>query len=100
MGHCSGGIGQWAIGQPGVDLPTGPEFNDTQHNVLLALVDWVENDKAPASIIGTKFVNDTLQGGVVQSQRTHCVYPNASRWDGVGDVKRAESWRCELEGVI
>jgi feruloyl esterase len=100
MGHCSGGIGQWAIGQPGVDRPTGSDFNNTQHNVLLAMVDWVENDRAPVSIVGTKFVDDRLVDGMVESQRTHCVYPNASRWDGVGDVKMAESWRCNLEGVV
>jgi feruloyl esterase len=100
MGHCSGGIGQWSIGQPGVDRPTGAQFNDSQHNILLAMVDWVENDRAPVSLIGTKFADDKLQGGAVESQRTHCVYPNASRWDGTGDTKKAESWTCQLEGVI
>ncbi|KAF1936496.1 tannase and feruloyl esterase [Clathrospora elynae] len=100
MGHCSGGLGEWAVGQPGVDRLTGAQFNDSQHNILLAMVDWVENERAPVSLIGTKFVNDTLQGGTVQSQRTHCVYPNASRWDGNGDTKKAENWVCQLEGVI
>jgi feruloyl esterase len=100
MGHCSGGIGQWSIGQPGVDRPTGVQFNDSQHNILLAMVDWVENDRAPVSLIGTKFADDKLQGGAVESQRTHCVYPNASRWDGTGDTNKAESWTCQLEGVI
>jgi len=100
MGHCTGGNGQWAIGQPGVERPTAAGFNDTQHNILLAMVDWVENDRAPVSLVGTKFVNDTILDGVVASQRTHCVYPNASRWDGVGDSKKAESWTCQLEGVL
>jgi feruloyl esterase len=100
MGHCSGGIGQWSIGQPGVDRPTGAQFNDSEHNILLAMVDWVENDRAPVSLIGTKFVGDELQGGAVESQRTHCVYPNASRWDGTGDTKKADSWTCQLEGVL
>jgi feruloyl esterase len=100
MGHCAGGTGQWSIGQPGVDRPTGAQFNDTQNNVLLAMVDWVESGRAPASLIGTKFANDQLQGGVVESQRTHCVYPNISRWDGEGDTKKAASWACQLEGVV
>jgi feruloyl esterase len=100
MGHCAGGIGQWSIGQPCVDRPTGAQFNDTQHNILLALVDWVENDQAPGNLIGTKFVDDNLEFGAVQSQRTHCVYPNASRWDGSGDIKKAESWQCQLEWAL
>ncbi|OAL05597.1 tannase and feruloyl esterase [Phaeosphaeriaceae sp. SRC1lsM3a] len=100
MGHCGGGNGQWSIGQPVVDRPTGAQFNDSQHNILLAMVDWVEKGRAPTTLVGTKFVNDTLQLGVVESQRTHCVYPNASRWDGSGDTKKAESWICQLEAVI
>ncbi|KAH7405631.1 Tannase/feruloyl esterase [Phaeosphaeria sp. MPI-PUGE-AT-0046c] len=100
MGHCSGGNGQWSIGQPGVDRPTGAQFNNTEHNILLAMVDWVENNRAPVSLVGTKYEDDKLQFGAVESQRTHCVYPNASRWDGSGDSKKAGSWTCQLEGVI
>ncbi|KAH8725995.1 Tannase/feruloyl esterase [Phaeosphaeriaceae sp. PMI808] len=97
MGHCSSGRGQWSIGQPILDAPAGAQFNNSQHNILLAMVEWVENDRAPTTIVGTKFVGDNLRAGVVESQRTHCVYPNVSRWDGVGDTKRAESWSCHLE---
>ncbi|CAA9965920.1 Tannase multi-domain protein [Pyrenophora teres f. maculata] len=100
MGHCTGGNGQWSIGQPMLSRLSGEEFNNTQHNVLLAMVDWVENGNAPTHLIGTKFKDDVLEGGVVESQRTHCVYPNVSRWDGVGDTKKAESWVCGLEGVV
>lgn len=96
MGHCAGGLGQWAIGQPMMDRPTGAQFNNSQHNILLAMIEWVENDRAPVSLIGTKFKDDKLQNGIVESQRTHCVYPNASRWDGEGDTKKAESWNCQL----
>lgn len=102
MGHCSGGKGQWAIGQPGVDKLLGPEFNSSSHNVLLAMVEWVEKGKAPISVVGTEFEGSSVGrlNGRVVAQRTHCVYPNASRWDGVGDVKMAESWKCMLEGAI
>jgi hypothetical protein len=96
MAHCAYGNGQWSIGQPVFDRPTGDQFNDTQHNILLAMVDWVEKDRAPSTLIGTKFVDDNLYGGTVESQRTHCVYPNASRWDGTGDTKKADSWKCVL----
>ncbi|EMD68957.1 hypothetical protein COCSADRAFT_194858 [Bipolaris sorokiniana ND90Pr] len=100
MGHCAGGNGQWSIGQPQIDRPTGAQFNDSQHNILLAMVEWVEKDRAPVTLIGTKYVNDTVANGVIESQRTHCVYPNASRWDGSGDTKEAGSWRCQLEGIV
>jgi feruloyl esterase len=99
MAHCGGGPGAWSIGQATIDRPVGLQFNDTQHSVLLALVDWVEGGNAPTSIVGTKFSGDALTtGGPVEAQRTHCVYPNASYWDGVGDAKVAESWECRLEG--
>jgi feruloyl esterase len=97
MGHCSGGPGAWSIGQANIDRPVGAEFNNTQHSVLLALVDWVEGGNAPTSMIGTHFEDGT--SGKVEAQRTHCVYPNASYWDGVGDTKVAESWECRLEGT-
>jgi feruloyl esterase len=100
MSHCLGGPGSWAIGQPGVEPLVRPGFNDTQHNVLLALVDWVENEHAPKVLIGTKFENDNIINGTILSQRKHCVYPNASRWDRKGDTKVADSWTCQLEGVV
>ncbi|KAI8942319.1 hypothetical protein NX059_000398 [Plenodomus lindquistii] len=99
MAHCIGGAGQGFIGQPMVDRPTSAEFNNSQHNVLLALVEWVEDGRAPGSLIGTKFEGSQLVGGKVESQRTHCVYPNISRWDGVGDTKKADSWTCQLKSI-
>jgi feruloyl esterase len=100
MGHCGSGPGSWVVGQPVVEVPHRAGFNDTQHNVLLAMVDWVENDRAPAELIGTKFAKDDIIDGAILSQRKHCVYPNASRWDGKGDAKQADSWTCQLESVL
>lgn len=62
MHHCSTGPGAWNIGQT---YPLGLETNDTAHNVLLALVDWVENGNAPSSIIGTKYRNDDITQDVL-----------------------------------
>ncbi|KAF7363682.1 Carboxylic ester hydrolase [Mycena sanguinolenta] len=47
--------------------------NASSHNVLLALVDWVEGDVAPESIIGT---SENWE------EREHCRYPMRSVWDG------------------
>ncbi|KAF7366036.1 Carboxylic ester hydrolase [Mycena venus] len=70
MGHCGGGIGPTAFGQSSV---ASNLVNDTAHNVLLALVDWVEGGVAPATIIGT-----AADG----SMRTHCRYPMRSVFNG------------------
>lgn len=58
-------------------------MNDSAHNVLLALVDWVEGGNAPDVIVGTKPVGEeeTLKNEK-QMQRTHCRYPHRSVFNG------------------
>ncbi|GJJ14834.1 hypothetical protein Clacol_009102 [Clathrus columnatus] len=73
MGHCSGGPGAWAFGQSGI---VSNVVNASTHNILLALVDWVENEKAPADIIGS------VPGSTPNIERTHCRYPQRSVFDG------------------
>ncbi|KAJ7710634.1 tannase and feruloyl esterase [Mycena rosella] len=69
MGHCSGGLGPTSFGQSeGLNL-----VNDSSHNILLAMVDWVEGGIAPATIIGSDAANAT---------RTHCRYPMRSVFNG------------------
>jgi feruloyl esterase len=88
-GHCGGGDGAHAIGQAGNEL-----FSyDPQENVLMAIVQWVERDRAPETITGTKFVNDTQSLGVA-FQRKHCRYPKRNMYKGVGDPKVVGSWEC------
>jgi feruloyl esterase len=48
-------------------------INDTEHNILLAIVDWVEGWNAPASITG---VDDNLE------ERKYCFHPQKSVWSG------------------
>jgi len=69
MGHCSGGVGAWQIGQSGA-AAAGLEYSP-ENNVLAALVDWVEKGRAPDVLIGTRFVNDTVAKGI-DFQRVHC----------------------------
>ncbi|KAJ7643189.1 Tannase/feruloyl esterase [Mycena rosella] len=67
MSHCFGGLGAPAFGQgtaPGLNV-----VNASSHNILLALVDWVEGGVAPATIIGS---------GANNTERTHCRYPMES----------------------
>lgn len=92
MFHCNSGPGAWVVGQGGGASAQGPF--DAQHNVLAALVDWVENDNAPETITGTKYVNDTVSAGV-DYQRSHCRWPLRNTYLGGGlDPKDPASWEC------
>jgi hypothetical protein len=81
MGHCIGGPGAFAIGQGANIGVLSSGANDTSHNVLLALVDWVENGVAPDTITGF------TQNGTA---RVHCRYPFfESKWNGTEWICRA-----------
>ena len=63
---------RWVYGQSGAAAAAGIGF-EPESNVLAALVNWVENETAPSTILGTKFVNDTPALGI-DFQRRHCRY--------------------------
>ncbi|EMD58812.1 hypothetical protein COCSADRAFT_203908 [Bipolaris sorokiniana ND90Pr] len=92
MFHCSGGPGAWALGQGGRAAQAGIPF-DAHHNLLAALVAWVEKGAAPERVEGTKFVNDTVAAGV-EFKRRHCMYPAKNVYVG-GNYREAGSWRCK-----
>ncbi|KAL2129164.1 hypothetical protein VTI74DRAFT_8158 [Chaetomium olivicolor] len=89
MGHCSGGPGASFIGQRRGSTAS----LDPDQNVLTAMVRWVEEGKAPNSILGTAFVNGTA-GGQVAFRRRHCKYPLRNTYTGKGDPKDPDSWKC------
>ena len=68
VGHCGGGNGP----QP--------------QNLFGALVDWVENDVAPAQILGR-----TTSGAVT---RPLCLYPQTAIYNGTGNPNDAASFHC------
>jgi feruloyl esterase len=72
-----------------------PGFSDPQHDILLALMDWVEHGNAPDQIIATKYVNDTTHDEVLR-QRPLCMYPKQARYVGSGDVNDAGNWQCAM----
>ncbi|KAL1612356.1 hypothetical protein SLS60_000582, partial [Paraconiothyrium brasiliense] len=90
MGHCSGGVGAWQIGQSGA-AAQGVGYKPRE-NVLAAIVEWVEERTAPDEIVGTRFINDTVAGGV-DFQRAHCRYPLRSMYMA-GNDGALESWEC------
>ncbi|KAI0006778.1 tannase and feruloyl esterase [Xylariaceae sp. FL0662B] len=109
MGHCwgsgdnvkapwmIGGAGQAAQRPPynsGYSVPLG--YNDTRHDALLTLMDWVENGNAVSEIIASEFnfTDDTRQEIVLYRQRPICMYPSTARWDRNGPQNDASSWHC------
>lgn len=93
MFHCQGGPGAWVLGQGGGSAGQGPF--DKEHNVLAALVAWVEQGEAPDTLTGTKYVNDTVQSGV-DFERAHCRWPLRNTYLGAGrDAKDPASWQCQ-----
>lgn len=103
MGHCSGTPSTvnapWYFAggnQAPVLGPTVygvPGHRDNEHDVLLAMMAWVEKGVAPSHIIGTKYKDDATQAEVMR-QRPLCMYPKVAKYKGVGNVDEAGSWEC------
>jgi hypothetical protein len=72
---------------PGVNH-CGQGAGPQPQNLFGVLVDWVENAKAPDSILAL--------GGTAMPTRTRplCPYPQTAIWDGVGDKNVAASFHC------
>ncbi|KAB2570993.1 putative feruloyl esterase B-1 [Lasiodiplodia theobromae] len=99
--HCTGTPATmnaaWYIGGPTqageFDVPPSGIAADAQHDPLLAIMAWVENGTAPASLVASKFSNDSNPVDV-SLQRPICPYPQQARYKGSGDVAEAGSWEC------
>jgi feruloyl esterase len=87
--HCGGGPGANVFNGP--DNLGGPE--DSNHDVFLALRQWVEQGIAPTRIIGTKYVNDNSANGVALT-RPMCPYPQQARYRGAGATTDAANFVC------
>jgi Tannase and feruloyl esterase len=92
MQHCGGGPGANAFGQDEVN-----SAQDPQHNLYTALVEWVENGRAPSAVIATKFVDDDPSKGVKMT-RPLCPYPQVAEYSGSGDKNAASSFSCKTPG--
>jgi feruloyl esterase len=72
MSHCAGG--------------NGPD----QHDAVTAIIDWVEKNRAPESLLARKIVN-----GKVTRSRPLCPYPQVARYRGQGSIDEAANFTCE-----
>ncbi|XXG93774.1 hypothetical protein Hte_000023 [Hypoxylon texense] len=105
MQHCGlTSVGApWAIGGAsqaasfGNDTYSVPGFADPQHDVLLALIDWVENGVPIDQVVATTWNKSTNPSSGVLRQRPICAYPQTAKWDGTGNVDEASSWSCNSE---
>ena len=71
VAHCGGGV--------------GPDRNDA----VTAVIDWVEKNKAPDSLLASK-----VTSGAVVRTRPLCPYPQVARYSGQGSIDDAANFRC------
>ena len=71
MDHCSGG--------------DGPDKFD----VISVLEQWVENHRAPASIVASR-----VRDGKTDRTRPLCPYPQIARYMGAGSTDEAANFAC------
>lgn len=71
----------------------GPGISEAGLDPLTSLERWVEEGKAPASIVTTK----TDAQGQVKWTRPICPWPQMPKFSGSGDSKQAESWSCAAQ---
>jgi Tannase and feruloyl esterase len=89
MGHCGGGDGPNEFGGA---FQSPNSSKDPQHNALLALEAWVEQSRAPRSIVATRY--EKSSGGKPGTTRPLCPYPAIARWTGKGSVDDAMNFKC------
>ena len=101
MHHCSGSAGApWFIAGGGQSLDEAnythsvPGYMDAKHDVVLAVMDWVENGTAPDNIIATKWHEDMTSKGL-SKQMPLCVYPAMAKYLGDGSIDDPGNWQCQ-----
>jgi hypothetical protein len=89
MQHCGGGPGPDSFGM-------GGGAKDAQHNVAVALEQWVEKGIAPNVIVATKNEGGDPSKGAKMS-RPLCPYPQIAKYKGKGDTNDAGRFACVAE---
>jgi feruloyl esterase len=74
VGHCGGGV--------------GPQVSNA--DLFQAVVDWVENDKAPERLIAS-----IRQGTEVVRTRPWCLYPKVAVYRGTGSTDDEANFDCK-----
>jgi feruloyl esterase len=88
MGHCFGGPGPSIYGGPRTVV--SPQIGiDPEHDVLSALVQWIEKERAPDRIVASH-----VTGNVVHRTRLICPYPKIARRNGRRSSDDASNFVC------
>jgi feruloyl esterase len=88
MGHCGNGPGLNDLGQ----WLSFDVSHDNTHDILSALVKWVEEDRPPNEIIATSFGGGDAKKGI-RFQRSVCPYPMFPEYVS-GDPEVPSSYHC------
>jgi feruloyl esterase len=85
--HCGGGPGPDSIG-----LSASSPSTDPEHNIRIALENWVEKGTGPGTLIATK--PGANPQAPPKMTRPLCPFPQSARYKGSGDPNTAESFTC------
>jgi len=85
MQHCGGGPGPDEFGE-GMNATA----SDPQHNVRIALENWVERGTAPTSFIASK----AASANSPEITRPLCPYPQSAQYKSTGDPNSADNFVC------
>jgi hypothetical protein len=88
VGHCGGGAGPNQFGQGGGN-------GDAEHDMVVALEQWVEKSVPPTRIVATKFVSDDKAKGVAMT-RPLCPFPQVAKYKGSGAMADAANFACAV----
>jgi Tannase and feruloyl esterase len=88
MQHCNGGPGADIFGEFDIS-----PVNDSQHNINMALEEWVEKGTAPSTVTASRMQGEGPAAKVAMS-RPLCVYPQEAEYKGNGDPNDAASFVC------
>ncbi|KAI0649165.1 feruloyl esterase-like protein [Trametes meyenii] len=93
MNHCHGGFAANAFGSVEQASNNNPPISfDPEHNILAAMVRWVEEGVAPDTILAANYKDNDAANGV-SFTRPLCRYPSTIRYRG-GDPNSADSFEC------
>jgi feruloyl esterase len=90
MAHCAGGPG--ATNFSSATRDSMPPVSDAQHDMAIALQDWVEKGVAPQTLVATRYEGEGASRKIA-FQRPLCVYPQVAEYRG-GRTDKATSFAC------
>jgi len=67
--------------------------DDAQHDIYLALENWVEKDEAPDHMVAAK-LDQLGPAAHVLMTRPMCAYPQVAKYKGSGDTNDAANFTC------